>query len=179
VVVGTVSRLAVSKNVPGLVRAAWDLLGERVRLVIVGDGEDRPAVERAVAGTDKDPYVHRLGARGDVPRLLRAFDLFALFSRTEGHPMVVLEAMATGLPVLATPVGGIPGILEEDTGVLVAPDDEPALRSALAALVGDRERREELGKRGRVVALERYAADRMVDEYLALYARWGWRACWA
>lgn len=181
VVVGTVSRVVASKNVPGLVRAAWPLLreGAGVHLVIVGDGADRANVERLVAGAAVAPYVHLLGARDDVARLLRAFDLFALFSRTEGHPLVVLEAMATAVPVLATPVGGIPGILEEgETGFLVPVDDEVALRARLAELVAAPERRREVGRRARVAAVERYAADRMVDEYLALYARWGGRRRW-
>jgi glycosyltransferase involved in cell wall biosynthesis len=179
-VVGTVSRLAESKNVPGLVRAAEPLLGEAVHLVIVGDGADRENVERTAAAGDRAPFIHVLGARADVARLLRAFDLFVLFSRTEGHPIVVLEAMATALPVVATPVGGIPGILDEnETGFLIPVDDEQALRARLAALLAEPLRRAEVGARARAVALERYAADRMVDEYLALYARWGreWTAC--
>jgi glycosyltransferase involved in cell wall biosynthesis len=177
-VIGTVSRLVRTKNVPGLLRAAWPLLGPRVHLVVVGDGPDRHDVEQLVIHTPKAPSVHVLGARTDVARLLRAFDLFALFSRTEGHPIVVLEAMATALPVLATPVGGIPGILEdEETGFLVPTDDEAALRAKLTELLADPHRLAEVGWRARAVALQRYAAERMVDEYLALYARWGreWR----
>jgi glycosyltransferase involved in cell wall biosynthesis len=179
-VIGTVSRMVELKNIPGMIRAAWPLLGERVHLVVVGDGADRPNVERTLAGGDRAGAVHLLGARSDVARLLRAFDLFALFSRTEGHPIVVLEAMATGLPVLATPVGGIPGILDEgETGFLVPSGDEAALRAKLVELLAAPARLVEVGKRARAVALERYAAERMVDEYLALYARWGreWTAC--
>jgi glycosyltransferase involved in cell wall biosynthesis len=173
-VVGTVSRLTESKNVPGLVRAAAPLLGERTRLVIVGDGADRPAVERAMAESGQAGFIHALGARSDVAELVRAFDLFALFSRTEGHPIVVLEAMATAVPVLATPVGGIPGILDEgETGFLVPVDDEAALRARLQALLAAPADLISAGLRARAVALQRYAADRMVDEYLALYARWG------
>jgi glycosyltransferase involved in cell wall biosynthesis len=176
-VIGTVSRLAAGKNVPGLVRAAGPLLNEGRHLVIVGDGADRGNIEAAIAGS---PFVHLLGARDDVDRIARAFDLFALFSRSEGHPIVVLEAMATALPVLATPVGGIPGILEEgETGFLTPVDDELALRGRLAELLAAPERLREVGRRARTVALARYAAERMVDEYLALYARWGreWTAC--
>jgi glycosyltransferase involved in cell wall biosynthesis len=177
-VIGTVSRLVRSKNVPGLLRAAWPLLGEKVHLVVVGDGPDRAAVEQLVVDKPQAASVHVLGARADVARLLRSFDLFALFSRTEGHPIVVLEAMATALPVLATPVGGVPGIIEdEETGFLVPTDDEEALRSRLTALLAAPQRMTEVGGRAQAVALQRYAADRMVDEYLALYARWGreWR----
>ena len=173
-VIGTVSRLVRSKNVPGLLRAAWPLLGPKVHLVVVGDGPDRQDVEQLVVFTPKAASVHVLGARNDVARLLRAFDLFVLFSRTEGHPIVVLEAMATALPVVATPVGGIPGIIEDgETGYLVPTDDEEALRGMLEHLLGAPRRLAEVGWRARAVALERYAAERMVDEYLALYARWG------
>jgi glycosyltransferase involved in cell wall biosynthesis len=198
-VIGTVSRLTPTKNVPGLLRAAHPLLGPHLHLVIVGDGPDRPTIERLLPPSQVDSlpgalshdslpgalsqvgsFVHLLGARSDVARLLRGLDLFVLFSQTEGHPMVVLEAMATALPVLATPVGGIPGIVDEDeTGFLVPVDDEAALRAKLVDLMASPERLAEAGRRARVVALERYAADRMVDEYLALYARWGreWTAC--
>jgi glycosyltransferase involved in cell wall biosynthesis len=173
-VVGTVSRLVPSKNVPGLVRAMWPILGPKEHLVVVGDGPARQDVEQLVVFTPKAASVHVLGARNDVARLLRAFDLFVLFSRTEGHPIVVLEAMATAVPVVATPVGGIPGILEDgQTGFLVPTDDEEALQAKLIQLLSSPRRLAEVGWRARAVALERYAADRMVDEYLALYARWG------
>jgi glycosyltransferase involved in cell wall biosynthesis len=178
--VGTVSRLVPSKNVPGLVRAVWPLLGPKLHLVVVGDGPDRPNVDQLVTSTEKAPFVHVLGARSDVARLLRAFDLFVLFSNTEGHPIVVLEAMATALPVVATPVGGAPGILDDgQTGFLVPAGDEEALRAKLREVLARPHRLAEVGWRARSVALERYAADRMVDEYLALYARWGkeWSAC--
>jgi glycosyltransferase involved in cell wall biosynthesis len=173
-VIGTVSRLVRLKNVPGLLRACGPLLGEKVHLVVVGDGPDRQEVERLVPKEARAASVHMLGARNDVARLLRAFDLFALFSRTEGHPIVVLEAMATALPVLATPVGGTPGILDDgETGFLVPTDDEQVLRAKLTELLADPHRLAEVGWRARAVALQRYAAERMVDEYLALYARWG------
>src|SRR5688500_18281359 len=109
-----------------------------------------------------------LGVRGDVARLLRAFDLFALFSQTEAHPLVILEAMATGVPVLATRVGGIPSIIDDGmTGVLIPVDDEQALAAALAALAADPEGRAALARNARGAVRQRYAADRMVDEYLA------------
>jgi glycosyltransferase involved in cell wall biosynthesis len=179
-VVGTVSRLVPSKNVTGLVRACAPLLGPSLHLVVVGDGADRPAVEQLVRSGDKAAFVHLLGARADVARLLRAFDLFVLFSNTEGHPIVVLEAMATALPVVATPVGGTPGIIDDgETGFLVPAGDEEALRARLASLLARPGHLAEVGWRARSVALDRYAADRMVDEYLALYARWcrEWTQC--
>ncbi len=166
VVIGTVSRLVALKNVAGLIRAVATLPAQ---LVIVGDGPERAALE--ALGVKN---VRFLGQREDVARLLRSFDVFALFSRTEGHPLVVLEAMATGLPVVATAVGGIPGIIDEgETGFLVPPDDEVALTRALAPLLADRGRLAVMGTRACTVARDRYSAERMVDDYLALYARCG------
>lgn len=167
-VVGTVGRLIASKGVAELVQATASLLGDDFRLVVVGDGPERARIEGVIAAAA--PFVHLLGARADVPDVLRALDAFALFSRTEGHPLSVLEAMATGLPVVATRVGGIPSVVEEGrSGLLVGVDDGPALAAAIQSL---RERpawAAALGRHGRAIACERYSAARMVDEYLALY----------
>ena len=111
------------------------------------------------------------GRRMDVPRIMPAFDVFALSSKTEGLPLVVPEAMAAGLPIVTTAVGGLPDVIDEGRTGLLVPVDEAALSSALASLANDRERARELGRRAREIALERYSHDRMVDAYLDLYAR--------
>lgn len=173
-VIGTVSRLVPLKNVGGLLRALLPGLGPSRRLVVLGDGPERAALERQAAGDGKGGFVTFLGQRHDVPRILRALDIFVLFSRTEGHPLVVLEAMATGLPVVATSVGGLSSIVDEGaTGRLVAPEDEASLASAVEDLVADSALRQAMGRRARQTALARFGAARMVDEYLALYARCG------
>ena len=111
------------------------------------------------------------GRRMDVPRLVHAFDVFALSSKTEGLPLVVPEAMAAELPIVATAVGGLPSVVDDgETGLLV-PVDEAAFAAALASLARDHERARAMGRRAREVALARYSHDRMVDAYLALYAR--------
>jgi glycosyltransferase involved in cell wall biosynthesis len=168
-VVGTVGRLDEHKNQALLVRALAPQLSADVRLVIVGDGPARAAVEAEVARLREPQRVVLTGRRMDVPRLVPAFDVFALSSTTEGLPLVVPEAMAAGLPIVATAVGGLPGVVTTDVGVVV-PVDEAALGAALAALARDRPRARALGERARQVALDRYGADRMVDAYLALYA---------
>ena len=145
------------------------ILSSRVRLVIVGEGDARPAVEAAVAALPDPRWVVMTGRRMDVPRLVHAFDVFAMSSSTEGLPLVVPEAMAAGLPIVSTAVGGIPNVVEDgETGLLV-PVDEAALAAALARLEQDRELARAMGARAREVALARYSHDRMVDAYLELY----------
>ena len=173
-VMGTVGRLAPEKNYELLIAAAAPLLGPEVRLVIVGDGPEAPRLRAAAAGAGVERFVHFTGKRDDVPALLCAFDLFALSSRLEGLPLVILEAMATALPIVSTAVGGVPGaVADGETGLLSPPGDVAALRQRLQALRDDRARAQALGRRGLQVALARYSIDRMVDDYLTLYRRFG------
>jgi glycosyltransferase involved in cell wall biosynthesis len=170
-VVGTVGRLDEYKNQALLVRAMAPLLSSSVRLVIVGDGPTRAEVEAEVARLPEPRWVVMTGRRMDVPRLVPAFDVFALSSKTEGLPLVVPEAMAAGLPIIATAVGGLPDVIDDGRTGLLAAVDEDALRAALRTLIEDHARARTLGARAREVALERYSHDRMVDAYLDLYAR--------
>lgn len=173
-VVGSVGRLVPDKDYPLLVRAMAPLLAPSVRLVIVGEGVARPAIEAAVDATiprENRQFVTLAGARHDVPRVLSAFDVFALSSRTEGLPLALPEAMSSHLPVVATAVGGVPGIVPDDAGILVAHGDEPSFTAALRRLLDDGAARERMGEAGRRYALGRFAEDRMVDDYLSLYIR--------
>ena len=168
-VVGTVGRLDQYKNQVLLVRAMAPLLSSRVRLVIVGDGDARADVEAAVAALPEPRWVVLTGRRMDVPRIVHAFDVFALSSKSEGLPLVVPEAMAAGLPIVATAVGGLPSVIDDgETGRLV-PVEEAALGAALAELEGDRDLAQRMGAKARETALARYDYGRMVDAYLALY----------
>ncbi len=167
-VVGTVGRLDDYKNQVLLVRAMAKLVSSRVRLVIIGDGPSRATVEAEVAKLADPRWVVVTGRRMDVPLLMPAFDVFALSSKTEGLPLVVPEAMSVGLPIIATAVGGLPSVVDDDFGILV-PVDESALRGALERLAGDHEAARAMGVRAREVAQARYSHDRMVDAYLDLY----------
>ena len=170
-VIGTVGRLDQFKNQAMLVRAAAPLLSSSVRLVIIGDGDARGDVEAAVAALPDPRWVVLTGRRMDVPKLVHAFDVFALSSKSEGLPLVVPEAMAAGLPIVATSVGGLPSVVDEGVTGLLVPVDEAAFGAALATLAHDRALARAMGAKGREVALARYSHDRMVDAYLALYAR--------
>jgi glycosyltransferase involved in cell wall biosynthesis len=113
--------------------------------------------------------VRFLGRRRDIADLLACADIFVLPSRREGLPMVLLEAMAAGRPIVATAVGEIPAVFAGGGGECVAPDDSRALKNALAALLIDRERREALGHSARATLLRRCTAATMAERYVTLY----------
>jgi glycosyltransferase involved in cell wall biosynthesis len=172
-VVGTVGRLVREKNQAALVRAMAPLVSEKVRLVIVGDGEERATVEQAVAALgDKSRFVALLGARRDTPRIYAALDVFALSSDSEGLPLVIVEAMASGLPVVSTAVGGIAAVaVDGETGALVPAGDVSALSARLGSLAASPTLGVTWGTEGRRRALARYSAERMVNDYFAIYER--------
>ena len=102
--------------------------------------------------------------------LTAAFDVFALSSDSEGLPLSLAEAMSAELPIVSTAVGGVPKVVVEgETGFLTPAGDEEKLREKIRTLVEDPALRERFGKRAREIALARYSADRMTDDYLALY----------
>lgn len=176
-VVGSVGRLALEKDYPLLVRAAAPLLGPRARLLMVGDGGEAGAIRAEIAARGVAPFVIMAGVRHDVPRWLAAMDAFAISSRVEGLPLCALEALAAGLPVVATAVGGLPGLLEDGvTGLLVPAGDDQALGRALASLRDDPGLARAIGERGRAHVRRLYARDVMVRRYLDLYASVGARS---
>jgi glycosyltransferase involved in cell wall biosynthesis len=169
-VIGTVGRIDTYKNQTMLVRALAPRLGRDVRLVIIGEGPARADVEAEVARLADPSSVVLTGRRMDVPKLIHAFDVFALSSQSEGLPLVVPEAMAAGLPIVTTSVGGLPTVVDEGHTGLLVPVDERAFGQALGRLIDDRALAKQLGTNAREVALARYSSDRMVEAYLDLYA---------
>lgn len=171
-VIGTVGRIAVEKNHALLVDAVAPLLGPATRLVIAGDGQLLPDLRAQVDRLGVGGAVHLLGARRDVPDILNALDTFVLSSDTEGLPLVIPEAMATGLPVISTRVGGVPSVIDDgQTGFLVPRGDAQALRDRVAQLRADREASRALGERARGAAIARFSAERMQRDYIDLYSR--------
>jgi sugar transferase (PEP-CTERM/EpsH1 system associated) len=169
-VVGTVGRLAPVKNQALLLRAAAPMLSADARLVVVGDGPEAGPLHALSEKLGISDRVLFLGERHDVPRLLRAFDTFALSSWTEGLPLGLLEAMATALPVVATAVGGVPAVIADgETGLLVRPNDAGALGAALAELMADPARAARMGREGRAAALAGYSSEAMASRYMELY----------
>ncbi|MDQ3898798.1 MAG: glycosyltransferase family 4 protein, partial [Actinomycetota bacterium] len=170
--VGTVTRLCRQKDPETLLRAARLLAELRpdARLVVVGDGPMRAEVERRVDELSLREHVLLLGRRSDVDRLLPGFDAFVLSSRWEGLPRVVVEAMAAGVPVVSTDVGGIAEAVENQvSGLLVPAGDAVALGNALVRVLGE----PGLGARLRAAAwarVDEFDARRMVDGLEDLYS---------
>lgn len=168
--VGTVGRMAKVKNHALLVRALAPLLGPELHLAIAGGGAEASATAELVEALGVKAHVHLVGEIRDIPAFLSALDVFALSSDTEGLPLSITEAMGVSLPVVSTSVGGVPQVvIEGETGLLVPKGDEAALRAAIRKLIADPLLASDMGKRGRTVALERYSAERMARQYMALY----------
>lgn len=140
------------------------------RICIAGEGELRPQIEAEIERRNLRGRVFLLGFRGDVGNLLRRADLFVMPSHSEGHPISMLESLASGTPIVATRVGGIPEILGDgESGRLVSPHEPAELTRVLSELLDDHEERRRLGLAARSHYSEEFTVDRMVDDYLALY----------
>jgi glycosyltransferase involved in cell wall biosynthesis len=169
-IVGNVARLAEQKGHRDLLAAAPRVL-ERypdARFVIAGDGELRAELERLA-----EPLGDRvvlLGARDDVPDLLASFDVFAFPSRFEGLCLAVIEAQAAGVPVVATPVGGIrETVVDGETGWLVPPRDVEALAERIVFCLDHADDAGRVAEEAQRRVRERFSVERMVAETLALY----------
>ena len=141
-----------------------------VRFVLIGDGRERPALEEQarVAGLRQNFLF--LGARKDVPELLSCCDMSVLPSESEGMPNSVLEAMAAGLAMVATSVGGVPEIItNEVSGLLVPPNDPQALSAAILRLLRDDELRQRLAAAGQESVIARFGFSRLVEKLENLY----------
>jgi glycosyltransferase involved in cell wall biosynthesis len=173
VLFGTVGRLDPVKDHRSLLKAFAPIArsDRPAYLLIAGDGPMQNEIAALVAQLGMGGEVLLLGERGDVPEILRALDVFALTSIAEGISNTILEAMASGLPVVATRVGGNPELLEDGiTGQLVPVRDAMALTTAFESYLRDPKLRQEHGRNGRLRAEQCFSLDRMAARYAALYS---------
>jgi sugar transferase (PEP-CTERM/EpsH1 system associated) len=177
-VVGTVGRMQSVKDQTTLARAFVRALEidrtarERLRLVIVGDGPLRAEVLKILQDAGVRDRAWLPGERSDIPQILRSLDCFVLPSLAEGVSNTILEAMATGLPVVATRVGGNAELVEDDdTGLLVPAADSDSLARAILRYVSDPQLARRHGAAARRRVEQRFSLDRMVERYAALYQR--------
>jgi glycosyltransferase involved in cell wall biosynthesis len=172
---GTAARLAPMKGLEGLIDAFARLNGRAsgATLELAGTGKGRAALQQRVAERGAAERVRFLGHVTDMPGFYRGLDAFVLPSvSTEGLPLTVLEAMATGLPVVATSVGGTPEVLRDGVdGRVVSPGDRDALRGVIEELVADPDRRREMGHNARQRVREGFSRERMAQEVVDFYSR--------
>jgi glycosyltransferase involved in cell wall biosynthesis len=177
-VVATVAVLRKPKGIDDMLEALPALLNNhpQLRYLVVGDGPHRADLVAKAAALGVHKSVHFAGRRADVAEMLAAADIFVLPSLTEALPTVVIEAMAVGLPVVATTVGGIPELVEHGiTGILVPPANPVRLSEAIGRLLGSPRQRHAMGLTGRRLAIDRFSierqASRLADEYRVLVSR--------
>jgi glycosyltransferase involved in cell wall biosynthesis len=171
-VIGNVAALTDHKDHVTLIEAARLVLKHRadVCFVIAGEGECRPILEQRLKESHLEDKVLLLGFRNDIDVILPACTLFCLSSHMEGLGTSLLDAMAFGLPIVATKAGGIPEAVEHGVTGLVVPVREPiCLAEALLELLGDVERRNAMGKAGRASFEQHFVVDRMVENTLKVY----------
>ena len=167
-----VGRLDPVKGLDVLIRAfeRGDGAG-RAHLVLVGDGPIREALTTRIEKTSRRNQIHMLGSRDDVPRLLRAADVFVFPSRTEGLPNALLEAMAAGCPIVTTDVPGCRDLIDHDASGLVVPyGDTEALAEAMTRLLRDRKLAMRLGRGAAESVSRNWHSDGTLAAYEALYA---------
>lgn len=176
IVVGTVTRFSAIKDPLNLVRAFIEARkapgGDRLRLAMIGDGDLRAVAQAQLRTAGLTDAAWLPGSRDDIPDLLREMDVFVLGSLREGISNTILEAMASGLPVVATATGGTSELVEPGiTGQLVPPGNSRAIAIRLEEYARDAELRAGHGRSARERVVREFSLDRMLSDYAALYDR--------
>jgi glycosyltransferase involved in cell wall biosynthesis len=167
-----VARLDAIKDHPTALRviAASAQENANIRLVIVGDGSEKSNIERQIVELSLNNRVTLLGKRNDVPKLLAAADAFLLTSVSEGIPVTIIEALAAGVPVVSTAVGGVPEVIENDVSGFLAPaGDVGKLAASLVRLAKDPGLRDRFARQGAMRAISRFSENGMIDQYANVY----------
>ena len=170
--IAVVGNLEEIKGHRYLIQALPGILDQfpHVFMIILGDGVLRPTLKTQVKDSGLSRSVMFAGWRKDVPRILAASDVLVLPSLSEGLPLAVLEAMAAGLPIVASNVGGVPeAVIDGETGFLVEPSSARSLREAILKLLKDPERARSMGAAGRTRVRAEFGVDRMVEETCEVY----------
>lgn len=171
-VIGTVARLVERKGIDILLRAFAKILDRHAaQLIVIGDGPLGAELRGLADDLKIDRSVTWLGLQDEPEKWLRAMDIFAFPSRLEGSPNAVLEAMATGLPIVATAIGGVVDLIQDGvTGILAPPDDPDKLASALERLIRDARLRSDVGSHARVRAIEEFSLEKTISRVTDLYS---------
>ena len=170
IVIGTVAGLRRVKNLPRLVRAFAAMTHKAARLVIVGEGLESEAIAAEARARGVSARLLMPGFLADPARWIGHFDIFALSSDSEQFPISLVEAMAAGLPAVATAVGDVPDMVSDDNRPLIVdPDDEAAFAAALDSLADRDDLRRAIGAANRARAAVEYDEKAMIRDYAQLY----------
>jgi glycosyltransferase involved in cell wall biosynthesis len=168
----SIGRLVQAKGYDILLEA-WQSIAAAVpcaRLALIGEGPERARLMAQVKAAGMMETVQLLGSRRDIPRWLAGADLYVSPSRTEGMSNALLEAIGSGLPVVATRVGGAEDVIDDGVnGCLISPEEVADLATAVTGLLRDRPTLRRMGRASRALAESRFAIDRISDQYESLY----------
>jgi glycosyltransferase involved in cell wall biosynthesis len=167
-IAGWVGRVSREKGIDVFIDALASITDRVIEAAIMGDGPER-AAESARAEFIAPSRFIWLGAVPDAAKYFAAFDLFVLSSRTEGLPMVLLEAMAAGIPIVATKVGGIPDVVSPSEGVLVAPEEPEELAAAIRASLDDRDTAIARARAAQLRQRSDFGVESWIARYEAIY----------
>ena len=138
--------------------------------LLVGDGRERPSLEKTTSSLGIKDSVIFAGMRKDVPEILSILDVFVLPSLNEGLPMALLEAQAAQIPVVATRVGAIPDVLENGvTGMLIPPKDPQAIAEAIIMILSDKQLASGIAQKGFERVRDNFSSEKMASKYLSIY----------
>lgn len=167
----TVGRLVAQKGQDIFIESAAAVLEQfpNAHFFIAGDGEQRDNLQALIEKLGVASQVHLLGNRTDIPELLALADVFVLSSRYEGLPMTLLEALASETPVLSSNISGVADVIvHEQTGILVPPENVPALAEGIMHLLSEEPLRMQLAQNGKELVQMRFSLDRMAENYLKI-----------
>ena len=170
--IGLVGRLSREKGIDVFIGAAAEVARRQpgTQFVVAGDGPDRVMLEEQIAQLGLQENVRLPGRTNDMKAFYSSIDVLVSASREEGLPIALLEGMASGLPVVATPVGAVPQVIPDDrTGLLVNPEDPRTLAEAICNVIDDKALRDRLGRAAQQRIAEEFSASRMAAEYVELY----------
>jgi glycosyltransferase involved in cell wall biosynthesis len=173
-VIGTLGRFIPAKDYPTLIYAIDKLRrdGYEVNLQLIGDGPEKQNIINAIEECGLENFVQLPGMVSDVDRWLDGFDVYVSSSVSEGQPVAVLEAMAHGLPIVATDVGlSSDTVRDQEGGIIVPPKDPEAIAEAISRLLDDDEMRGRYGKNARARIQSEYSVNSIAESHLAAYRR--------
>lgn len=173
-IVGALSRLSEEKGLFYLIEAIGILSARGIdaKLAVIGEGPERQRLEELASRRGISERVLLAGYRTDAHNYIKSFDVFVIPSLSEGLPITLLEAMQAEVPIVATRVGGIPGVLENGRlGALAAPGSPEGLADAIARVMKAQNEAKEKARAARKTALEKYSSSRMAKDYIEIYER--------